>query len=317
MYEDTKLILEHAKSKQAKADFKYKKDRLTAVSEAADKQAIWDKLYSRNDDTSDFLKFKQDVTDAYVTEALVILVDNCLTNHLVTEEYHQKLVRQLVTNFVTEEGSLNLLRKFKSTSNLMSEMAYVIETTVQGIVENTKDKEAFRPEKADKEQFYKKLEKVDVDEAIDKITSRVREQEQTFMNNNMEEKAALASALSKTEKKVSENKEKLAEKMNSQKAQETAAKLEEAYIAEGKRKMADIRSSRSKNVFECMVYNLSKLAMVNESANAVFVENSKLNMDKIVEHVETMITFLTCMDSLKIIDVNEAYIENMLNDMKA
>lgn len=317
MYEDTKLMLEHAAAEQAKADFKYRKERLSAVSEAADRNAIWDKLSSRNDDVNDYLSFRQELTDAYVTEGLVVFVDNCLPSHLVTEDYHQKLVRQLVTNFVKEEGSAKLLRKFKSTSYVMSEMAYIIESTINSIIEDAKDKETFKPEKKDKEEFYKKLEKVDVEEAIDKITSRVREQEQTFMNNNMEEKAALASALSKTEQKVAANKEKLAEKMNSEKAQETAAKLEEAYIAEGKRKMADIRSSRSKNVLECMIYNLSKTAMVNESAGRVFIENSKLNMDKIVEHCTTMLTFLTAMDSLKIIDVNEAYIEQMLKDMKA
>lgn len=318
MYEDTKLILEANEAKRAKIDYMNRKEKLAAVSEAADKAAIYDKLYSRNDDAVDFLDFKQKVTDAYVVEGLTVLVDNCLSPVLIREDYHQKLVRQLVTNFVNEEGSTKLLRKMKKTSYLMSEMAYIIETTIQSIIEDAKKDEtdSFKLNKEDKDKFYAKLEKVDADEAVNKIASRVREQQQEFINNNMEEKAELTAALAKTEKKISDNKEKLAEKVNSKKAQETAQKIEESYISEGKRKMADIRSSRTKNIFECMVYNLSKAAMINESASNVFVENSKINMDKIVDHCETLCTFLTTMDSTKLINIDEAYIEKMLKDMK-
>ena len=56
--------------------------------------------------------------------------------------------------------------------------------------------------------------------------------------------------------------------------------------------------------------------MVNESANKVFVSDSKLDMDKVVEHCETVCTFITTLDSLNIINVDEVYIENMLNQMK-
>lgn len=318
MYEDTKLILEYQAAKEAKSAYYERKERLSAISEAEDKAAIWSKLSSRNIGDYSFIDFKKKVTDAYVVEALTILVDNCMSPVLIREEYHQKLVRQLVTNFVNEEGSARLLNKFRNTSYIMSEMAYAIDTSIQSILEKAKqdDSKSFKLEKEDKEKFYAKLEKVDVDAAVDKITDRVRTQQQEFVNNNMEEKAALSAALSKTQKKVEDNKDKLAEKANSEKAKESAAKIEESYIALGKRRATDIRNSRSKNIFECMVYNLSKAAMVNESAGQVFIENSKLNMDKIVEHCETLCTFITTLDSLKIINVDEAYIENMLNEMK-
>ena len=200
----------------------------------------------------------------------------------------------------------------------MSETAYIIETTIQSILEKAKQDESksFKLDKEDKEKFYAKLEKVDVDDAVTKITDRVRTQQQEFVNNNMEEKAALSAALTKTQNKVEDNKAKLAEKANSEKAKESAVKVEESYIAMGKRRATDIRNSRTKNIFECMVYNLSKAAMINESAGQAFIDNSRLNMDKIVEHCETLCTFITALDSLKIINVDEAYIEKMLADMK-
>ena len=318
MYEDIKLTLEYNAAKEAKNVYRERKDRLVAVSEAADKAAIWDKLSSRNRNDFSYIDFKKKVTDAYVVEGLTVLVDNCLSPILIREDYHQKLVRQLVTNFVNEEGSAKLLNKFKSTSYVMSEMAYIIETTIQSILEKAKQDESksFKLDKEDKEKFYTKLEKVDVDDAVTKITDRVRTQQQEFVNNNMEEKAALSAALTKTQNKVEDNKAKLAEKANSEKAKESAVKVEESYIAMGKRRATDIRNSRTKNIFECMVYNLSKAAMINESAGQTFIDNSRLNMDKIVEHCETLCTFITALDSLKIINVDEAYVEKMLADMK-
>lgn len=318
MYEDIKLTLEYNAAKEAKNAYRERKDRLVAVSEAADKAAIWDKLSSRNRNDFSYIDFKKKVTDAYVVEGLTVLVDNCLSPILIREDYHQKLVRQLVTNFVNEEGSAKLLNTFKSTSYVMSEMAYIIETTIQSILEKAKQDESksFKLDKEDKEKFYTKLENIDVDDAVTKITDRVRTQQQEFVNNNMEEKAALSAALTKTQNKVEDNKAKLAEKANSEKAKESAVKVEESYIAIGKRRATDIRNSRTKNIFECMVYNLSKAAMINESAGQAFIDNSRLNMDKIVEHCETLCTFITALDSLKIINVNEAYIEKMLADIK-
>lgn len=318
MYEDTKLMLEAAARKEAKQSYNQSKERLAYLSEAADRAAIWNKLNSRNRVDYSYIDYKKKLTDAYVTEGLVAIVDNCLNPVLVREQYHQKLVRQLVTNFVNEEGSMKLLKKFRGTSYIMSEMAYIIETTVESILERAdKDNpESFKPDKKDKDKFYDKLSKIEVGDAVDKITDRVQDQAAEFMNTNMSEKAELAASLSKTQKKVEDNKQKLAEKVNSKKEQEKAAKIEEGYIALGKRRATDIRNSKTKNVLEQMVHTLSKAAIVNESAGKVFVDNSRLNMDKIVEHCETICTFVTALDSLKIINVDEAYIEKMLKDMK-
>jgi len=46
--------------------------------------------------------------------------------------------------------------------------------------------------------------------------------------------------------------------LSSKKEQEKAAKIEEGYIALGKRRATDIRNSKTKNVLEQMVYTLSK-----------------------------------------------------------
>ncbi len=317
-YEQVKLMIENRKAEEAKNVFHERAEHLKSVSEESDYNNIWDRLISKNTNKYEYGNFKKKVTDAYVVEGLTVLIDNCVSPVLIKEEYNQKLVRQLVSNFVNESGSENLLSKFKRTSYLMSEMAYIIECQIQSVLEKAdkNNSETFKIDPKDKEKFYEKLGKVDVEESIDKITNRVREQTTDFVNANMAEKAQLSASLSKTQKKVEDNKEKLKSLSNSKKAKEEAAKLEEGYIEMGKRRASDIIENRSKNIFEHMVYNLSRTAMVNESANRAFVKDSRIDMEKIVEHCEVLCTFVTALDSLKIINIDEAYIENMLNDMK-
>lgn len=317
-YEEIMLMRENRAKKESQSIIREHTERRNVISEETDRNAIWNKIASLGSDDYDYIDFKKKVTDSFLVEGLTILVDNCVDPVLIKEEYNQKLVRQLVSAFVNENGSTNLLNKMKKTSYLMSEMAYIIETTIQSVLEKAdkNNNETFKIEQKDKDEFYKKLGKVDVDKSIDKITSRVKEQVNDFVTDNMEEKAQLGAALSKTEKKVADTKEKLKEKANDEKAKEQAQKIEEGYIELGKRRAVDIRENRTKNVFEHMVYNLAKTSMLNESAGRVFIEDSRLNMDKIVEHCEVLCTFVTTLDSLKLINVDEAYIQNMLNDMK-
>lgn len=317
-YEEIMLMRENRAKKDSQAAIREHVERRNTISEETDRNAIWNKIASLGYNDYDYIDFKKKVTDAFLVEGLTILVDNCVDPVLIKEEYNQKLVRQLVSAFVNENGSINLLNKMKKTSYLMSEMAYVTECTIQSVLEKAdkNNTETFKIEQKDKDEFYKKLSKVDVDESIDKITSRVKGQVNEFVTNNMEEKAQLGEALKKTEKKVADTKEKLKEKANDEKAKDQAQKIEEGYIELGKRRAVDIRENRTKNVFEHMVYNLAKTAMLNESAGQVFIKDSRLDMDKIVEHCEVLCTFITTLDSTKLINLDESYIDQMLKDMK-
>lgn len=317
-YEEIMLMRRNKEAEESRAIVREHVERHKAISEATDYNAIWNKLASLGANDYDYGDFKKKVTDAYVVEGLTVLIDNCVDPVLIREEYNQKLVRQLVSAFVQEEGSQNLLNKFKRTSYLLSEMAYITECQIQTILEKAdkKNNESFKLDKKDKDKFYEKLGNIEVESVIDKIANRVREQTNDFVNANMEEKAQLGAALSKTQKKVEDNREKLKEKANYAKAKEEAQKIEEGYIELGKRRAVDIRENRTKNVFEHMVYSLAKTAFVNESAGQVFIKDSRLDMDKIVEHCEVLCTFVTALDSLKLISVDEAYIQNMLRDMK-
>lgn len=316
-YEATKAILEDAARQEARQTYLAEQERLRVAEEKINEDQFYQRLYSKVKEPT-ISEFRQDLTNSYLTEALTIIVQNCLSPELVTENYHLALSRQLVTEFVKESGAFDLLRKFKTTSNLMSEVAYVVETTVEDIIsEAKKDSSTIGKIPAKKNaEFYNKLSKVDAADAITKITDRIKKQEQDFVTSNMEQKTKIQAALNRTDKNIKKADEKLKEKINSEREAETAKKLTEAYIINGEKAVREIRNNHKRGVLEAMIYNLSKTAMLNESASKVFVENSKLNMEKVVEHCTTMCTFVTALDSLKIINADADYIKNMLSEMK-
>lgn len=317
-YEDIMLMREDVAKRNAQAAIRERVNNQKVISEEVEYNAIWNKLASLDEQSIDLMDYRKQVTDAFLVEGLTIFVDNCVNPAIIKEEYNQKLVRQLVSAFVNEEGSIKLLNKMKRTSQLMSELAYVTEKTVESVIEaaDKTNTETFKIENNDKKNFYDELSKMDVDDSIAKITERVNNETKTFIEDNIKANERIKTVTAKTAEKVEESKKKADEKANSEKAAKQEAKIQEGYIGLGKDRIMEIKESRNKTVFECMVYNLSKSAMLNESANKAFVEDARLNMDKIVEHCEVMYTFLMAMDSTKLINVDEAYIQNMLNDLK-
>lgn len=318
-YEEIMLAIKANREDETKAKLARHRAINEQVSDITERQSIYDKLYSAEKGVeivkSDI--FKESVKESYLVEALTILVDNCLEPYIIKEEYNQKLARQLVSNFVKQEGADHLLNKMKRTSYIMSEIAYTCESAIIATLENSKDNDQLKLTKQPKNEFYDKLQHVDVDETVKEITNRVKESTSDFIEQNIEDKQKISEVLQKTNEKVDKEKEKIANIPDaSDKTKENSQKIQESYISKGQRELIDIRENRSKNIFECMVYNLSKTALVNEAAKNVFVKDSRLDMDKLVEHCEVMYTFLTTMDSCKLINVNEEYIMNMLNDLK-
>ena len=274
----------------------------------ADKERdVYSRIYERDAVGESYDQFRQDVTVGFVTEALVCLVNSCMDRVLVQEEYSKALSRQLVSNFVKQEGASKLLGRFKRSSYLLSEMAYVCETTIKAVLEKAdkNDKTTHKIDPKQKDDFYKKLDKVDADSVIDDIRDRVKLETEKFIDSNAQRKMEIEKTLNDTKKKVEDAKQK-----------RQSPTVQEGYVNVGKEKIADIRANRTQSVYEAMVYSLARAAMKNDEASKVFIENASLNMDKITEHCEVMYTFLTVLDACKITNVDEAYISQMLSDMK-
>lgn len=306
-YDELKLLLQSEAVREKKIQMDKKKKMDDIALEKLDEQRYYERLYAPDNSLNDYYRFKQSVTEAFLTEALVCLTNSCINSVILKEEYNRKLSRQLVSNFVKEQGASKLLREFKSKSYMLSELAYVCNKHINTVLEKAdpKDKDSLKINNKQKEDFYKDLDKINSDKVTDTITSRVMGSTQEFIDTNTKEKMKIKDILTSTKEKIEKSKNK-----------KNADKLQEGYSALGKQQISAIRENKTQNIFEAMVYSLAKTALANEDAKKVFVENAAINMDKVIEHCEVMYTFLTTLDTCKIIDINENYILEMLKDMK-
>lgn len=291
-----------------KEELRRNKDKYESKQYIKECNDIYNMVNDRIDNRPAYSQFIQETRDMFVIESILAITNSCLNSVVLKNDYNKALSRQLVTNFVKEEGSNNLLNKFKRTSNLLSEIAYICQEHVQMVMENSdrNNKDTMKIDQNTKKSFFSKLDKVDSDRSISEIRNRVMDSTQNFIDSNTMDKMKIKDILKDTKEKIDASNNKKNKK-----------ELQESYTYNGKRAIQEIRNNKVQNVFETMVYSLAKSSMVNESANEIYVENNSLNMDKIIEHCEIMYSFLTAIDTIKIKDVNESYIQKVLKELKS
>jgi len=275
-----------------------------AILEQSDRENYYARRYANDEAAAAYGRFKQEVTDTLVAETVYCLAASCTDSMILENGYNKDLLRVLSTNFVNENGSQNLLRKWRGTSYIMSEFAYIIQNNIDSICEKAdpKNQATLKIKDDQKKKFFKDIDKVNADSAITAIRTKVKSATAEFIDSNNAAKEQIKSILDSTKKKIEKN--------------DKDENLKEAYAMNAKRKITDIRAGKTKGVFEAMVYSVSESAFKNEDAKKIFIENSSLNMDAVVEHCEVMYTFLETLNTLKLIKIDESYIEKLIADLK-
>ena len=275
-----------------------------AILEQSDREDYYARRYANDEAAAAYGRFKQEVTDTLVAETVYCLAASCTDSMILENGYNKDLLRVLSTNFVNENGSQNLLRKWRGTSYIMSEFAYIIHNNIDSICEKAdpKNQATLKIKDDQKKKFFKDIDKVNADSAIAAIRTKVKSATAEFIDSNNAAKEQIKSILDSTKKKIEKN--------------EKDENLKEAYAMNAKRKITDIRAGKTKGVFEAMVYSVSESAFKNEDAKKIFIENSSLNMDTVVEHCEVMYTFLETLNTLKLVKIDESYIEKLIDDLK-
>lgn len=141
------------------------------------------------------------------------------------------------------------------------------------------------------------------DELIDSIAQRVADAIKNFITQNAEDKQKIIDAMTATKEKVDSLKD-------------APDAVKESYMNIGRKYITNIRESK-KGLFNEMVMSMSKgiVKTENTSIKDTFMEGAHINMGKVVQSVATMYTFLETVNSMRLIKVDEAFINEMLNSM--
>lgn len=210
--------------------------------------------------------------------------------------------RNVVNNYIKEQGATTLLKRFESKSYVLSEFARVIEESTQRILEKCdKSKpDTFCIDMEDRDEFFNNLKSNDADEVATAIKMRVSDAIDKFIQDGKDQRSELEDILTQTQEKIDGAK---------------TENMKESYNMLGKRKMYVSKMKKKKSVLETMVYNLASKSFTNQALKEAYCKDNKLDMDSIVENCTVLYAFLETLNTAKIENVNEAFIIKTLKEM--
>lgn len=209
--------------------------------------------------------------------------------------------RNLVSNFVNEEGSNNIIRRMKVESIPLAEMANTIEKYYNIIVKENKDLPEFSIDVETRNNFYDELNMDDVQDMSTTIKMRVAAELNEFIDSNNKEKMQIKDIVDSAKENIKEDQPE---------------EVKESYEQMGKRWINNLKSLREKNILETMIHNIIESTIKKEDIRSTYMENGKLKMDDIVESATLLYTFLETLNTTKLHNVDESYIIKVLNSLK-
>lgn len=295
----------------------YSIDKAKATEEEAAKiqadkyaEAIQEKRDNKQKKKLKLQKFKKAVKDKLVEAAFQRIFDKCLGDCIFTADNTKEYAKSLTCGYVEEKGSDDLLIGMSSRGLLLSELADCIQTAYNSIMEDVDpdDENTFEVNDDEMDKFFDDLDMSNFDDVASLIKTRVNSAATAFVNKNYNDKIDLTDSMRETQEKIASLKQDVRQ------SDEDFEQVKESYMNLNRRKASKV-TERPRPVYEQMVYTLTETVMKNDDLRSRFSIDGKLDMDKITENVNVMYTFLEMVNTLKIENVDEEYIKNVLDDM--
>lgn len=253
-------------------------------------------------------KFCESVQNFLVSESIYSILQPCLEGKSdADKEYGRVLCEQ----FVQEEDSYSLLRRFNRESLMLHEMYLAIMESYDNIMckIDKEDNLTFTIKPSDKKDFYDKLSDVSTSEVCKKITERSCKAAEEFIQANINDKLDMEEIAAQTKENIGKIKADTDEKKK---------ELQEECVRMGRQRMAQVLG-RPKSLYEYLVNSLVNgvLSTENSDVKSAFVnESGKINMDMVREKADVMYRFLETINTAKIKSIDESYMFNILKSMK-
>lgn len=298
------------------ANDKIKEKKIKKEKEEEDEKTrnYYDKSKKSEKIRESYVSFKNKLKDTLLSESIYYIYSRSVPN-IMLESITKKgmdvenMERGFVEDFIREQGSPEkILRKWRTKNSFLSEIASIIDSTYEDILESVdKDEpETYGLPTHAKNQFYSQLSQATPDEVVDTIKSRVMNSIELFLDENRELKNAITDIYNSAESKknVTTDDDTLKE------SYEHNLK----YIG----KVNEIKRNRQVGVFSEMVKLVAKNIVLDDNLRPQYIneETNRIDMDAIVDSTAIMFTFLETCNTIKLADVNHEYIQNIFNEME-
>lgn len=259
--------------------------------------------------------FSENLKTELLATAMGHIYLKALSERLVMEDNHIVIAENMIYGYIKENGGADrVLSSFKGKTYLLDRIRTIVEQEHEEIMDDVdKDNPDTQevPEEKSKDMYDSLEKEEDVQSAIDIIANRISAAEEEFIRQNAEDKKKMEELANKVNERLQ------AVKDDRDMDEETKEEIAQECQRDFKRKKYEISNNRRRTVFEQMTRNLYESVITESSLREEFVlENGHLDTEGIVESAICMYGFLEMVNTLQMDRVDEAYIQNIICNMK-
>lgn len=211
--------------------------------------------------------------------------------------------KKIVASYIQETGINNIMNDIRYKSVLLSEFHQMVEKYTDRILEECKDDTNcinFKVPADIRDDFYNDLDMTDTDDVVFQISDRVNDAIEEFINTNALNKLNIKQILQSTGEKLNDTKSDF--------TQESADRV-------AGREIHSIRNDGYVGIFSAMVESTAKSVMGNELLRESYMENTTLDMNKIVNSCKMSYAFMEMAQTLNLERINESYLLNYIKSL--
>ncbi len=258
---------------------------------------------ARESSLNRYNSFTETVKSMLLTEALYKIYSESVGEKITKDNTNTNIMRAIVSSFVNENGYYNIMDSMRTASSAMSELHNIIDHHVKSIIESVDktDDTSFKIEPEMKDDFFDALDYSDTEEITNTIHDRVSTAMQDFVTANTKDHEDINAILQQAQEKIANDSED--------------PEMQEYHQMKAKQEVAKIRRA-PKGILHHMVTSMSESVMKHPDTHAEFMVENHLDMDKIVTRTTLMYAFAEMLNTSRIGNVDNVFIENMISDLK-
>ena len=256
-------------------------------------------------------EYLKNMKNALMTECIMKLFTESVTSPMTNQD--KIIARNMVSNFVKENGASKLVNEFATKNYVLSEFSRITSKYYDKVLEKCECGdicgEKYKELKLDNTigtEFFSELEDIDTSDASKLIRDRVADAVSEFIDGNLAAKMDYEELISAAQDQIDKP---------AMSPQEESAALYKMNMAQ--RAIIAKKNSREKNVLHVMAESLSKASYKNDALKKkYFIENNvEPDVDKIVDDATLMYTMLEMCNTMNMIKVNEEFISKYLDSL--
>ena len=300
-------------------------------------------FYKKYTKAQDKAKLDKDLVDQFSESVNSRLLECCLYQGMLKpvlkeqfcNSHERKLGKTLVRNFIKEHGAFNLIQSLKDRSCYLNEWYEAIKGYHTAMMNEAKEiaqegipeAELFDIEDDTIKKFVFDTKSIIPKDITKMITSRVEDAVNDFIDQNKKQKEEIKKVYEKAKEKVASLKDtidpndpsfqdfngdpntELDPKYGDQ-VQEQAMAMVRGKQRAFREEATSVFSILSKNTLEAIHRNQA----IKESYSVGMT--GRLDFQKAINDTKVMYSFLECLNTLNIMDLNESTLSKLLTDMK-